>query len=150
MATVIRPSSREASRRCKFSSASGTPKLGRRLRWSWAWPTGAKSTSTTLPWDCCRASAVLTAAVVAPAPPLALRKVKTRALPAPPRVRVRLELKRVRASSRASELALSSRYSPAPARMLATMVAGCCMLPLAKMASCKVLAWMSSMALMAG
>jgi hypothetical protein len=84
--------------------------------------------------------AVLTAAVVAPAPPLALRKVKMRALPAPPRVRVRLELKRVNASRRASEPALSSRYSPAPARMLATIVVGCRILPLAKIASCRVLA----------
>ena len=107
---------------------------------------GAKSTSTTLPYVSCNATAVLTAAVVAPAPPLALRKVKMRALPAPLRVRVRFELKRVKASRRASVPVLSSRYSPAPARMLATIVVGCSIDPLAKIASCRVFAWMSSMA----
>ena len=78
---------------------------------------GAKSTSTTSPCDCCSATAVLTAAVVQPAPPLALRNVKTRALPSPPRLRVREELNRVSASSNGSDPAELSKYSPAPARI---------------------------------
>ena len=84
-----------------------------------------------------------------PEPPFALRNVNTRALPEPERDRVREELKRVRASSRASEPAAWSRYSPAPARMLATMAAGCDISPLAKIAICRVVARINSIVRMA-
>src|ERR1035438_8190406 len=82
--------------------------------------------------------AVLTATVVAPAPPLALATVNTRARPEDARFLIREDDRRRKASAMASAGALRSRYSVAPARMLATMVAGWLISPMANRAKSSV------------
>ena len=70
----------------------------------------------------------------------------TRARPEAARVLLRAFPKRLKASAMVSAVALRSRYSVTPARIVATMVAGLLISPTAKIATCTVLERISSIA----
>src|SRR5439155_9064735 len=135
--------------RCRFCSASAMPNAGQTSKCRPEGPNKARSTNTVRPWDCSRAIAVFTEAVVAPAPPFALLTA---------RIRARLDEERafelavanlLSASANDSAGASRSRYSRAPARMAATITDGSLIVPAANSDAWLALEWMSSIACIA-
>src|SRR5579864_3222964 len=132
---VMKLSSSEPSMRCRLRSASAMVNSGFTFKCRAAWPRGARSMSATLPWAECSESAMFTATVVAPVPPLAFTMLNTLPRrPLWPCLRC-AAVRRTNASSRAVVVVGRSMYSRAPARMAFTITCGCDMLPMAKTAA---------------